>query len=396
MNDRYAEALEQYELDVLSVRKGRGAWLCDTSLGLKLLKEYRGTVRRLDFEDQVLGALDTRTSLRADRYIRNREGELLTTLGDGSRYILKDWYGDRECSLRDGYEIRQAISRLAMLHCQLRKVEFKEEWAMGSTCEQPLEAEMDRHNREMQRTRNYIRSQHRRSDFELCVAESFGMFRAEALEAAKGMRNLWIQENTSDRTLLQIPASAKLLTSARSVPLGHEAEPYLEAAELAGGKRTAKQSEATAGKSVEAMVGRSAEKPSRPLYLCHGDLDQHHLLMGADYTAIIEYNRMHLGIQASDLYRFMRKVMEKHGWNQDLGLSMLDSYERVLPMEKKERACLYYLFLYPEKYWKQLNFYNNANKAWIPARNTDKLKSLEFQQPARRRFLERLEKECGV
>ncbi len=61
-----------------------------------------------------------------------------------------------------------------------------------------------------------------------------------------------------------------------------------------------------------------------------------------------EYNRMHLGIQISDLYRFMRKVMEKHGWNLDLGLSMLDSYERVLPMEPKERGCLYYLFLYPE------------------------------------------------
>ena len=51
--------------------------------------------------------------------------------------------------------------------------------------------------------------------------------------------------------------------------------------------------------------------------------------------------------------------------NLDLGLSMLDSYERVLPMEPKERGCLYYLFLYPEKYWKQLNFYYNANKMCI-------------------------------
>ena len=104
----------------------------------------------------------------------------------------------------------------------------------------------------------------------------------------------------------------------------------------------------------------------------HGDLDQHHVLMGGSYTAIIEYNRMHLGIQISDLYRFMRKVMEKHGWNLDLGLSMLDSYERVLPMEPKERGCLYYLFLYPEKYWKQLNFYYNANKAgYRPATPTN-------------------------
>ncbi|MFR2947417.1 MAG: hypothetical protein ACLTL5_10780 [Oscillospiraceae bacterium] len=66
----------------------------------------------------------------------------------------------------------------------------------------------------------------------------------------------------------------------------------------------------------------------------------------------------------------MRKALEKHGWNQDLGMSMLESYERVLPW--KEGADLPLLpFLYPEKYWKQLNFYNNTNKAWIPGRNTE-------------------------
>ena len=94
----------------------------------------------------------------------------------------------------------------------------------------------------------------------------------------------------------------------------------------------------------DALRQRRSSLPSKkdrsPCTLCHGDLDQHHVLMGGSYTAIIEYNRMHLGIQISDLYRFMRKVMEKHGWNLDLGLSMLDSYERVLPHGAKERdAC---------------------------------------------------------
>ena len=60
MNERYQEVLEQYEMELLSVRKGRGAWICETDKGLKLLQEYRGTVRRLEFEDQVLEKLDTR------------------------------------------------------------------------------------------------------------------------------------------------------------------------------------------------------------------------------------------------------------------------------------------------------------------------------------------------
>ena len=351
MIEKYMEALEQYELEILSVRKGRGSWICETQSGCKLLKEYRGTSKRLEFEDQVLGQLDTRTSLRADRYIRNKEGGLLTTSGDGVRYIVKEWFGDRECNIKDGYEIRQALSRLAMLHRQLRTIEFQEEWDMGSSCVQPLEKELERHNREMQRTRNYIRSKRQKSEFELCVIETYGTFCDQALEAAERMAGLWQEDGQSVES---------------------EAEDWLQlkAAHL------------------------QADTTHKSSYLCHGDLDHHHVFMGNGYTAIIEYNRMHLGLQAADLYRFMRKVMEKHNWNIELGLSMLDSYERVLPMEKKERASLYYMFLYPEKYWKQLNFYYNANKAWIPARNTDKLRSLQLQQPARNSFLKRLQADC--
>jgi len=125
-------------------------------------------------------------------------------------------------------------------------------------------------------------------------------------------------------------------------------------------------------------------------FLCHGELNQHHLLMGPGYTAVIEFNRMHLGVQTADLYHFIRKALEKHGWNLRLGMKMLDSYDRVLPMGKKEREYLYYLFLYPEKYWKQLNFYHNANKAWIPARNVEKLRNLEAQQKEREAFLKQI------
>ena len=110
--------------------------------------------------------------------------------------------------------------------------------------------------------------------------------------------------------------------------------------------------------------------------------------MGDGYTAIIEYNRMHLGVQSTDLYRFMRKVMEKHDWDLKLGMEMLEAYGRVTPLDAFDRQYLKYLFLYPEKYWKQINFYFNASKAWIPARNLEKLKSLGRQSLARERFIE--------
>ena len=324
ISDRYEEVLKQYGFQVKSVRKGRGAWICETDQGMKSLKEYQGTLKRLEFEDQVLCQLQGFTGLKTDQYIRNREGSLVSTSEDGTRFVLKDWYGDRECSLKDGKEVCEALSSIARLHERLRKIEVLKEWNMGSILPRLAVEDMERHNRELKRARGFIRGKRKKSDFELCVMKSFNAFFEQASEAAQGIAGLW----------------------------------------------------------------KSGEEPR---LLCHGDLDQHHVLMGSGYVAVIEYNRMHLGLQMEDLYRFMRKAMEKHGWSLSLGMDMLNAYEKVLPLGEKERKCLYYLFLYPEKYWKQINYYFNANKAWIPARNMDKIIGLEAQEESRRGFLRLLQ-----
>ena len=324
MNDKYEEVLKQYALQVRGVRRGRGAWICETDQGMKSLKEYQGTLKRLEFEDQVLCQLQGFAGLKTDQYIRNREGSLVSTSEDGTRFVLKDWYGDRECSLKDGKEVCEALSSIARLHERLRKIEVLKEWNMGSILPRLAVEDMERHNRELKRARGFIRGKRKKSDFELCVMKSFNAFFEQASEAAQGIAGLW----------------------------------------------------------------KSGEEPR---LLCHGDLDQHHVLMGSGYVAVIEYNRMHLGLQMEDLYRFMRKAMEKHGWSLSLGMDMLNAYEKVLPLGEKERKCLYYLFLYPEKYWKQINYYFNANKAWIPARNMDKIIGLEAQEESRRGFLRLLQ-----
>ena len=74
MNERTTEVLEQYELEVQSKRRGRGAWICETSQGLKLLREYKGTVKRLEFEEQIMNVLQNQKTCRTDQYMRNREG----------------------------------------------------------------------------------------------------------------------------------------------------------------------------------------------------------------------------------------------------------------------------------------------------------------------------------
>lgn len=327
MNDWNTEVIEQYELEVDSLRKGRGAWIFETNRGLKLLKEYKGSVKRLEFEEMVLGTACGLENLKVDQYMRNKEGELLSAAEDGTKYIVKDWYAERECDLKDMQEILSAVRQIAILHKHLRTVEAREEWNLKSMISPPLYEAMERHNRELKKARTFIRGKRRKNEFELCVINNFEPFYSQAMEAKIGMA---------------------------------------------------------------ALFARESEAIKKEYYICHGDLNQHHVLMGKTYVAVTEFNKMHLGLQVEDFYSFMRKVMEKHDWDETLGLSMLETYERVLPMSRTERECLYYLFLYPEKYWKQINFYYNANKAWIPARQAEKIRSLEAQQKGREQFISRI------
>lgn len=327
MIDWNTEVTGKYELEVESVRKGRGAWIFETNCGLKLLKEYKGSVKRLEFEEAVLDTMKDAGALRVDQYMRNKEGELVSTAEDGTRYLVKGWFSDRECDLKDSREILSAVRQIAVLHKSLRNVEAREEWNLKSMVSPPLYEAMEKHNRELKKARNFIRGKRKKNEFELTVIGSYNRFCEQAMEACEGM---------------------------------------------------------------EGVFRREGEAIKNSYYVCHGELNQHHILMGKDYVAVTEFNKMHLGLQVEDLYYFMRKVMEKHDWNPGLGDSMLQAYERVLVMSRAERECLFYLFLYPEKYWKQINFYYNANKAWIPARQTEKILNLERQQEGRMQFIEHI------
>ena len=182
---------------------------------------------------------------------------------------------------------------------------------------------------------NFIRGKRGKTEFELCVIDSFDHFFDQAKEAVRQMNSLFPENGITDR---------------------------LEAAELA-----------PEGSGENQAISVTATWTSI-MYLWE---------MVTQRLLNITACTWESGRRPVPAYE---KSNGKHSWDCDLGISMLDSYERVRPMDKKERKCLYYMFLFPEKYWKQLNFYYNTNKAWIPAKSTDKLKSLKNQEGARGRF----------
>ena len=315
MNERGCGVLVKYDLRVMNTKRIRGAVLCETDRGLKVLKEYGGTAGRAEWEDRILAGLELPGNLYVDQYVRTVDNELLAVDEDGPAYILKDWFDGRECDVRDQAEIVRCVRELAVLHRALRQTDIKDRQEAHESS--PWWTDYERHNREFKRTKAFIRNVRSKTEFEFLITESYQEFFDEALTALELMKD--IQE--------------------------------------AGGE------------------------------LLHGDFNHHHILVGKRYVAVTDFSRMKYGNQMWDLYHFMRKIMEKHDWDLRLGMMMFETYSKIKPLAGEDMKYLYSMFLYPEKYWKQINYYYNSNKAWIPERNLKKLQDVIGQQERRKEFL---------
>lgn len=124
--------------------------------------------------------------------------------------------------------------------------------------------------------------------------------------------------------------------------------------------------------------------------VCHGEYSQHNVLMlGGGKTAVVNFGKWNFDIQMADLYKFMRKILEKYNWDLKLAMDMLKTYHLVRPISVPEWENLKIRFTYPEKYWKLANYYYSHNKAWISEKNVEKLKILIKQQEKWEKFTER-------
>lgn len=107
--------------------------------------------------------------------------------------------------------------------------------------------------------------------------------------------------------------------------------------------------------------------------LVHGDYNYHNVLMIPGGIATTNFGRYHVDVQMSDFYYFLRKILEKSNWDEQLGRAMLHTYHKIKPISEAEEEYLCVRLSYPEKFWKIANSYYHSNKAWVPVKNIEKL-----------------------
>ncbi|NLK99415.1 MAG: hypothetical protein GX271_02005 [Clostridiales bacterium] len=359
MEEKCQEVLKQYPLKVYNIYRARGAYLLETDSGLKLLKCFEGSRNRALFEHSVKEHLYMHGYYNTDLYVKTIEDDIIATDQFGCRYIVKNWFWGEECNLKELSQIEMASANLASLHSLLRGVKLTSE-QMEYSISGNLHNIFEKRNRELKRVNSYIRDKKQKNKFEVIYLNFYQEFYDQGLEASK-----------------------KLLSSS-----------YSEALEEAITSKTVCHGNYTYHNII---MMKSKNESITKTYIPPGWINRQPVstadLSSQWYKTIATTNfeKSYVGIQISDLYQFIRKVMEKNNWDILYGSNIIEAYDKIQPISKKELKILYVLLLYPEKFWKITNYYFNGKKAWISGRNIQKLNSIGEQNPKKEEFLKRLE-----
>ena len=122
MNENALEVLEQYDLEVYRAWKGRGVYFLDTSSGLHMLKEHRGSEEKAEKIFELLSSLENVQFFRTDLPVRSKEGAFIVKGSDEMSYLLKRWHEGRECDPKSELDVCRSMEGLGILHEKAKEV----------------------------------------------------------------------------------------------------------------------------------------------------------------------------------------------------------------------------------------------------------------------------------
>ncbi|MDE7052731.1 MAG: hypothetical protein K2O92_07395 [Lachnospiraceae bacterium] len=330
MDDKLDEVIKKYPVIVKSRRRIRGAVLLDTDKGIYMAKMYTASRKRLLFEEEVKAALISAGYVNVDYAVKNIDGELLTDDGSGNKWLVKKWYNGVECDIKDIKKIMLASSNMAVIHKLMVIGREDDIQPPVKTNKLDIEALLLRHNKEIKKVHGYIREKRQKNEMEICLLNSYKNFSRQGIMAEEFLKE-----------------------------------------------------------SGYSSLCNEAVSQGRVL---HGSYNYHNIILSGEQVVTTNFEKSDIGLQVIDLYDFIRKVMEKNSWNMDIGINAIEAYRKERELGTEERKVLYALLLYPEKYWKLVNFYYNGKKSWMSAKNFEKLKRICSQEEERHKFLKEVKR----
>ena len=182
MYDYGLSVLSHYGLTASGTMRVRGALLCHTEQGDKLISEFGTAAEKLEQRYLLQCRITESGLLRCDQILRNEEGALATRGDDGGTYIVRNWYPGRECETGNSEDLIRASDALARLHTAAH-LPVKMEYRRESIVEECI-----RHNVEIRKIRKYLQTKKKKNEFEKLLLASAGPYLEQGERAAAEMK----------------------------------------------------------------------------------------------------------------------------------------------------------------------------------------------------------------
>lgn len=179
MVDQALSTLEQYDLEVKGVRKGRGSWIVNCKEGDFVLKEYKGGEERAQLQKALTDRIKKETGVLVQEIVPNREGALFSKDSEERTYTIQTYMEGRECNIKETRECEAAIQTVARMH---KGMYLSEGEGIVPLAPYSLKKEFSKRNTELRRIRRYLKEKRQKNEFERFLNKSLPVFFEKALE----------------------------------------------------------------------------------------------------------------------------------------------------------------------------------------------------------------------
>ena len=97
-----------------------------------------------------------------------------------------------------------------------------------------------------------------------------------------------------------------------------------------------------------------------------------------------------------DFVKLYEKILRKYDWDYDIGMRILEEYEKCQKLNPWEEKILFASLLFPERFWILAEAAYSSKRNWIPQVYWRKLEEITEQKNQRQHFLRRFRMGLGL
>lgn len=380
--EKMEEVFAEYNFEKKRVFRGRKLLMCEDSDGkIYGITETASSENRLRKEFLVKQYLKEHNFPYIDQLLLNRKNQFITEDRYHTPFVIKEYFTGRECDVNNGEEIKKGAKNLARFH---RNSKGAKAFVVQREAEyyRALEQQKEQAEKWVEEEEpafiitSYERDEAKKNTDELSEKYENSSEGKPEKEWEDGISYIMKLYEKRNRELKRIAAFM--------CKPGRKGEFVSEYNRCAGQFYT----EAIQAKNMAEKAFSLQEKPFHMGYgLCHGSYQHHNILKCGEIWATVAMEQFYFGIQLLDLYDFLRKVLEKNDYRIDFAQAVLEGYQEEIRLRREDYLFLYFLLLYPEKFWKISNHYYNSRKTWMPPKTIEKLNNVVRQNKEKKEFL---------